>query len=288
MRTILASLLSLVICGCAGVLPPLNPPPPEHPVVAAERAFATYASQSGWIPAFRAYAAPDGIVIADGAIASAPQRFAALPDDGDRSLSWRPALAALSQSGDLGFTTGPYFSGGEPQARGHYFTVWRLQPNGEWKWVFDGGVGVRDENPIAAGAAPLLLPTSERGVGSEARAVLEVSNLEREFATGFDIQRWLADEARVNRAGMAQHVGRTNAGWEFAPPAFDIAYTPLRAYGSAAGDMVFTLGGAEWTHDGARRTGHYARIWQYRGDGWRIVFDQLLPVEAQRASASSN
>ena len=52
-------------------------------------------------------------------------------------LVWWPLWAGISRSGDLGFTTGPYTSDGKPG--GYYFTVWATQPDGSWKWLYDGG-----------------------------------------------------------------------------------------------------------------------------------------------------
>ena len=54
-------------------------------------------------------------------------------------LDWWPNFAGVARSGDLGFTTGPAtINGGKPGI--FYFTVWARQPDGGWKWVFDGGV----------------------------------------------------------------------------------------------------------------------------------------------------
>lgn len=58
-------------------------------------------------------------------------------------------------------------------------------------------------------------------------------------------------------------------------PNGEVAYTTRRVEASEAGDLVFTLGEARWTRDGQVREGQFARIWQYRPEGWRIVYDQL-------------
>jgi hypothetical protein len=49
------------------------------------------------------------------------------------------------------------------------------------------------------------------------------------------------------------------------------------ATASRAGDLVFTYGEARWSDGAAPRWGHYARIWQKRSEGWRLVVDVLLP-----------
>lgn len=47
---------------------------------------------------------------------------------------------------------------------------------------------------------------------------------------------------------------------------------------SRAGDLEFTYGRASW-NDGEDKIGTYARIWQRRPAGWRIVYDQIVPPQ---------
>jgi len=63
------------------------------------------------------------------------------------TLSWEPAFADVSSSGDLGYTWGRYTltvpsgkKGKEPLVEmGTYVTVWRHMAVGGWKVVLDGG-----------------------------------------------------------------------------------------------------------------------------------------------------
>lgn len=59
------------------------------------------------------------------------------------AISWKPAEAVVSASGDLGYTTGTN-SFTFPDAQGHlltsngrYVTVWRKEPGGRWRCVVD-------------------------------------------------------------------------------------------------------------------------------------------------------
>jgi hypothetical protein len=47
-------------------------------------------------------------------------------------LSWEPLRADAAESGDLGYTYGPYLRSGE---NGHYIHVWRRQAEGRWTLV---------------------------------------------------------------------------------------------------------------------------------------------------------
>lgn len=63
----------------------------------------------------------------------------------DFALAWKPTAADISQSGDLGYTTGTYESHGkDAQGKavvrtGRYVTIWKKQPDGKWRVVVDIG-----------------------------------------------------------------------------------------------------------------------------------------------------
>lgn len=240
-------------------------------MIDAERAFAARAAEVGWIPAFREYAAPDGQF---GNLDSAPEALAALPDDGVRSLAWAPAFAGIARSGEFGFTTGPFSVDGGQTMRGQYFTVWRRQPDGAWRWIWDGGPGPRPDTQSADPAHVPQLAPAVGGAGSAAAAVAAVAALEQEGPAA--LSRRLATDAQVYRPRTPRAAGAA-APAAFMLPAPDLRFTLMRTEASAAGDLAFTLGEAHWTVDGQERRGVFARIWQHQGQGWRIVYDQLSP-----------
>jgi ketosteroid isomerase-like protein len=272
MRSIVFA-LALAACATA--------PTPEavtaDPVVAAERAFAARAGESGWVTAFREFTAPDGqIVQAD--IVSAPQSLAETPDDGLRTLFWQPAYAGIARSGDLGFTTGPVSFDEARTPRGQYFTVWRRQPDGSWKWIYDGGPGpVAEPGPIVGDDATVaLLPVSSAGAGSPGAATSEVNALEARIGSASALATYLAADAHVYRTGRPRAYGGAASASNATFPSADVTYRLTRTEASSAGDIVFTLGHATWTRGGQERQGFFARIWQRRPEGWRIVYDQLV------------
>lgn len=117
-------------------------------VAANERAFSDLAQQVGPGEAFRAFVAPDGVNFGgqpefawgpDAAFAL----FADFPED--RGFSWEPDIVDVAGSGDLALSTGPVTAltrrpDGTLESRpgGRYFSVWRRQPDGSWKFVVDG------------------------------------------------------------------------------------------------------------------------------------------------------
>lgn len=258
----------LALSACASA--PSAEPPSADAVVAAERAFAARAGEIAWIPAFREFVAPDGQLARPEGYIDAPAELANSEDDGNRNLFWWPAFAGISRSGDFGFTTGPVSFDEQRTARVHYFTVWRRQPDGSWRWIYDGGVGaIAEPNLIAPGGAPATLATASGGVGSAEAAVAAVRALESSGGLGAR----LADDAQVFRTRERRGVG-AEAATAFAAQG-EVAYTPLRIEASAGGDLVMVLGTAIWTSDGTETHSQYARMWQFREGGWRIVYHQL-------------
>jgi len=62
--------------------------------------------------------------------------------DGTKQLSWEPFRAEASRSGDLGYTLGTWkFARNDSTLYGNYYTIWKKQADGKWKFVFDGGNG---------------------------------------------------------------------------------------------------------------------------------------------------
>lgn len=254
-------------------------PQKATPIVAAEREFAAYAAEHGWVAAFRVYAATDGVVIPDGQIRNARAVFNARADTGSRALKWWPAAALIARSGDLGFTTGPYTVGDGGKIQGQYFTVWQRQPDGRWLWMFDGGTGT--EEPVVIpreGAVPEFQASASRSM-PPAAAIAQVTSLETAHASSGSLAPFLATQARVLRPERPPATGM-GARQDMTFPSATIAYDRAeRSLASGAGDIVFMIGAAHWAQpSGEAGTGHYARVWQDTPKGWRIVFDELLPA----------
>lgn len=69
-----------------------------------------------------------------------------LLNDPAAKIAWKPLLARMSKSGDLGYTVGSYEitrtdeKGTRPEGSGKYVSIWRKQKDGAWKVVLDTGV----------------------------------------------------------------------------------------------------------------------------------------------------
>ena len=105
------------------------------PVESAERAFASMAQTHGQWSAFRAFAAPDALMMLDGPQPAAP--FLKDRKDPPFAVMWWPSHTVTSCDGTLAFSTGPWRRKGGT-AMGRYFTIWRRDASG-WHWIYDGG-----------------------------------------------------------------------------------------------------------------------------------------------------
>lgn len=250
-------------------------------VVAAERAFAADGLAMGIKGSFLKHSAPHAIVFAPGPV-NAQALYAARPDKPHPPLVWWPLWAGIARSGDLGFTTGPATFGGKPS--GWYFTVWKRQADRTWKWVYDGGSTSAHGDAPPQGSAPAYLPAATGPDATAAVAMAEVQAAEAGLAKAgaSDLKAAylavLAPEARVTGSPAVPATTPVAVEAELATRPTTAAFALLGGGASEGGDLAWTYGSATWTQQGKAGRGHYVRVWQSRTEGWRLVFDQILPV----------
>jgi len=248
-------------------------------VIAAERAFAADTRERGFKLGFLAAVAPDGFIFEPGPAPARPLLEGApdAPPPGP-PLFWWPQFAGVANSGDLGFTTG----GATIPVR--YFTVWQRQADGCWRWIYDGGPRLQSPLPGGEGDPVARLPAATAAAGSAEAALAEVRPLEAELArlaaedSAAARLRFLAEDGLAAGSNMASLPGREQQAAELARQPARQSLRPIGDIASRAGDMVFTWGETRWTQGDQGRWGHYARIWQKRREGWRIVADMLVPA----------
>lgn len=98
--------------------------------------------------AFADWFAEDGVVLGNGqapVIGRVAIAKSTTWSPKDYQLTWTPTEAAMSPSGDMGYTWG-HFEGHSKDANGNpvttsgrYMTIWRKEPDGQWKVVLDSG-----------------------------------------------------------------------------------------------------------------------------------------------------
>jgi len=115
-------------------------------VLSTDRAFSALSAEEGMHKAFLHYAATDMVKLQEGKFPvigkeALRSTFEGAADNMYR-LTWLPVKAEVSKSCALGYTFGNYelydFARNEIRY-GNYFTVWRKEKDGTWRWVLDGG-----------------------------------------------------------------------------------------------------------------------------------------------------
>lgn len=113
-----------------------------------ELAFSDLSEKEGVEAAFLAYAAGDAVLMRNNELIKGYDairgRFEANPADPSTvTLTWKPDFVEVSRSGDLGYTYGTYTLvttdsiGNRNTSSGVFHTVWKRQPDGAWKFVWD-------------------------------------------------------------------------------------------------------------------------------------------------------
>jgi hypothetical protein len=128
-------------------LPPVGEP---GKVAAADIGFARAAREDGQWTAFRQFAANGAIMHGEnGPIEAGP--WLAAQKDPDKSVQWGPNSVWSSCDGSLAVTFGRFETA--EGLFGSYTTVWELQSDREYKWVYDVGA-VDDPQPPAPPELP--------------------------------------------------------------------------------------------------------------------------------------
>jgi ketosteroid isomerase-like protein len=120
----------------------------KQEIVNTELEFAEMAKNEGISKAFLTFAADNAVLMRNNKLIIGKEALkrnfdSRKSDSGKVSLSWEPDFVDVSASGDLGYTYGKYLYtfidsvGNIKQDSGIFHTVWKRQPSGEWRFVWD-------------------------------------------------------------------------------------------------------------------------------------------------------
>ncbi|HEX7373433.1 MAG TPA: nuclear transport factor 2 family protein [Steroidobacteraceae bacterium] len=261
-------------------------------VLAADRAFAARASESGTQSAFQEFLAPDAILFRPSVVNG--QEWLRTHEEATGRLEWSPTAGAVACDGSLAVTLGPWtYRQDAAVSTGYYLTLWRLREDGGWEVVLDHGI----DGPagVASGAAAATtLPTPWTvGAGHPCATTAPEFDLAAVDAQLNDALR--SDDADVS----LQHARRTGAlalrdGREPAVATIDWprdasdlgARTGARTLGvgvMAGSDLGYTYG--EYFVRGQRKSGGearavFVRLWVRDGNHWQLLADLLTRLQA--------
>lgn len=139
-------ILAFLLSSCATNDPQKNSEKWKSEIVQVEQEFNDMAQAEGLVAAFHYYAAPDGVIRRKKNVIkgkSAIKAWYANDVRPNETLTWKPTFVEVSDSGDLAYTYGDYVfrsidsTGSVRENTGIFHTVWKRQPNGEWRFVWD-------------------------------------------------------------------------------------------------------------------------------------------------------
>lgn len=258
-------------------------------LVQMEHDFARAAASKGTRDAFLEFLADDGIIFQPGPVNGKKFWTERQPRKG--LLSWEPVFADVSRAGDLGYTTGPWEfrpngADDKPVAFGQYFTIWKKQNDGAWKFVLDRGV--TSEKPFATRLVQFPLNDEDSTTAGDfnvqsGRASL--TKLEAEFSQrsvskgaldAFDF--YLAEDARLLRENVAPAVGKNAALNLISAKLGTLSWEETLADISASGDLGYSYGIFEFRSGAAdAERGSYVRVWKKQKGKWKVVMDVMSP-----------
>lgn len=136
----------LLVCSCNTSVKEDSVEKWKREILETERAFAEMTQKEGISEAFVTYAAEDVVLLRNNRLIigkdSLRESFKN-SKTGNFGLTWKSDFVDVSLSGDLGYTYGKYVYtvtdsiGNTHATEGIFHTVWKRQPDGSWKFVWD-------------------------------------------------------------------------------------------------------------------------------------------------------
>lgn len=254
-------------------------------IVETEKAFARFADEKGIKPAFLEFLADDGVMFNPQQV-NGKELWRSRPES-PALLSWYPVFADVSSNGVLGYTTGE----GEYRPQGKtdttvyystYATVWRRQPSGNYKAVFD--VGITHDKPASSDTNWTSPKTSEKF--SEENKPLAANAMSSFYDTATTkglskaYKSFTADYARFLREGKFPIIGKSGAPTESKKSKITFG---KGATMQSAGDLGYSMTTYEMKNgDKTTEKGNIIQIWKLFGGRWQIVLDVFAPIPSEQ------
>ena len=118
----------------------------KQEVIAAEKAFNDHAASQGLKSAFVTFADDSAVMNRRNEIIKGKEAIGAYFDGFDYesvTLTWKPDFVEVASDGSMAYTYGLFefvssdSTGTQQRSQGVFHTVWKRQPDGSWKYVYD-------------------------------------------------------------------------------------------------------------------------------------------------------
>jgi hypothetical protein len=247
-------------------------------LINAEKSFAAYSVAHSTKEAFLKFLDSAGIIFDNGKPVNGIETWNKR-EKRPGVLNWRPQFAEIAESGDFGYTSGPWTfqnnSTDSVVARGQYTTVWHINKNGEWKFLIDLGVS---NTPANSSTDVKKINVAKQFFGTGAIPhVAPVVNAENSFLKLYSkskakaYKKYVSTESILNRNGYLPATTSTDKNKLIELTSSSILYK-MEGWGMSENmDMGYVFG----TTIINGKTDNYMRIWRWEKGGWKIVTEVL-------------
>jgi ketosteroid isomerase-like protein len=250
-------------------------------MVETEYAFAKRSIEKGTQTAFLDFLADEGVMFRPGPV-NAKESFTKRPA-APGVLIWGPTSAYTAVAGDMGFTTGPWeykrkSLTDSTVAWGNFVTIWRYQPDGNWKVEVDIGISHPDEKQIFQYLDTASLQEGKnkfRSISAKQIGAME-SELGKRDAQPFK-GSW-DEEITIFREGSSPLLGKA-AHHRMVEESEQYLCVPISVKVSASGDFGYSYGEYSLRQ---KEKGVYLHIWKKSIKGvWDLLLDIVNPYPAE-------
>lgn len=270
MKIIFSSILILMMCNL------IYPQSVEkmQKLVETEKAFAMAARDTSVWRAFLEFMADDGLIFQP--TATNAKEFWQKRPETPALLAWNPVWADISADGKLGYTTGdwsihPAGKDSNPVAFGQYVTIWKMQPDGNYKAVLD--IGISHEKPAS-------VETGWKSSSSDEKSKKRIAPKKSPNLMTENFDKLFADDVRLYRNDKFPFIGRQNALAENKIESANVKTVKiLTEKCESSEDFRFCYGEVERTmNETSNEKGNSLQIWKFKNGKWEMVLDLYSPL----------
>jgi hypothetical protein len=259
-------------------------------LVAAENYFSALAKKNGSKEAFLKVSDDESIIFRPDPV-KVKDFYGRGTVDGPGQLSWDPVFAKISQSGDWGFTTGPYTFLSNPDAEplyGQYLSVWKTDPKGVWKLALDLGISHQkpQSEPELNFTDPKSIKFYKQVPPARLRQRQEIitttdklysNTLMKDQSLAHDV--FMAENARLLFPGEVPIIGKARINNFVGKNQISFESEPLRADRALGSDLAYSYGIAYVTKHKVISKYHYVRIWESQEEHkWNVILEIYTPA----------
>ena len=211
--------------------------------------------------------------------------------DGPGQLSWKPVYAKISQSGDWGFTTGPFTFLGDPKIAptfGQYLSIWKTDFKGVWKLALN--LNISHKKPLIE---PELNYTDPKSIKFFEQVSLARIRQRKEIITTTDQlfsntlikdqnlahDIFLVENSRFLFQGEEPIIGKARINNFLGKNQISIESEPLNADRATGSDLAYSYGIAYITKNKLITKYHYVRVWESQEEHkWNVILEIYIPA----------